>query len=89
MGIKKNTISINEKSDLFISWLKKRNVESLDIYVGLNSGFEYYRSMSGFVDSNYFSVYIYKNKGREVLDCSYATDYELRLIIDKFLNSIK
>ena len=59
MGIKKIARPMNKAKNAFVKWLKENDVDCLDIFEGKkepDDGWTYYRSVTGFVRNNLYTV---------------------------------
>jgi len=59
MGIKKIARPMNKAKNAFVEWLKKNDATSIDVFEGEeepDDGWDYYRSISGFIENRLYSV---------------------------------
>jgi hypothetical protein len=71
MGIKKVARPMNAAKNAFVKWLKDRDVEMLDVFEGTkesNDGWDYYRSVDGFIGDDFYLVVFGVWKGIERIE---------------------
>jgi len=90
MGIKKIARPMNKAKNAFVKWLHENNVESFDSYEGGSiDGFDYYRSVSGFIEGRMYCVIFWVWNGKETINYTDEENRYPNLSIDEFMELIK
>lgn len=85
MGVKKIARPLNKTKNLFVKWLKDRNATDIDDYEGIDSnGWDYYRSVSGFVGDTLYLVVFEMWNEKIIIDYSDGENHYDRMTIDDF-----
>lgn len=86
MGVKKIARPINKVKNEFVKWLKDNNAEDIDVYEGKDdeNEWDYYRTVSGFVGDNLYTVYFQIWQGKLSIDYSDEENRHDKMSIDEF-----
>lgn len=85
MGLKKIARPLNKARNQYIAWLKKKKAKCINEYVGNSALWDYYRSISGFIDGRLYTVNFEMWKGNSRIDYRDESNSYDRLSIDEFL----
>lgn len=86
MGIKKKCREINQAKNRFLEWLKDRNAQGIDVFIGLDekNEWDYYRHVSAFVGETLYTVYFTMWNDKVKIDYSDEENRYNDMSIDEF-----
>lgn len=90
MGIKKVARPMNKAKNAFVKWLKKNNAEDIDSFNEpiSDNEWDYYATISGFINDNLYTVYFMVWEGKETIDYSDEENNYSKMTIDQFMQLI-
>lgn len=91
MGVKKIARPLNSAKNEFVKWLKVNGAEKVDCYEGepVAQGWDYYRSVSGFIGDSLFVAYFQMWKGTLSIDYTEGENRYHNMPIEEFLKLLK
>lgn len=89
MGIKKIARPINKAKNSFLKWLKDNKADNIEDDEGvIDNEWDYYRSVSGFVNDKLYMVYFMMWHGKINIDYSDEKNRHEKLSINEFLEML-
>lgn len=89
MGIKKVARPMNKAKNDFVKWLKDNNAEDIDVYEGEGSSeWDYYRSVSAFINDSLHIVCFMVWGGEESIDYRDPSNAYNKISITEFKDLI-
>tara|TARA_R110000850_G_C9910834_1_gene460586 strand:- start:103 stop:375 length:273 start_codon:yes stop_codon:yes gene_type:complete len=89
MGVKKIARPLNKAKNDFVKWLKKNKATDIDVYEGPPAlEWDYYRSVSGFIGDDLFTVYFEMWYGQLKISYSDESNYYDDMTIEEFMQII-
>lgn len=90
MNVKKVSRRMNNTKKAFIKWLKDSGADNIyHYYPKRSSDWDYYATVSGFIDYRYYTSTFMVFKGKEYLDYRDGENSYSKISIDEFMQLVR